>query len=566
MELVYKNTKLYLSVNSQERAELVPYIYGIKFDSITGLWYAPVQSLLPILTVFPNIVIKDNTTKKLVAEAHMILSNVQKQKSSIKSKTKLNSTQYPFLMSHQVVCNNIAKIRPRYALFLDTGTGKTISALSIMSDIIDKECIQWVVVCPKSIIKTAWIADCNDFFPDIRLLPVKAGTGKKEITEYAKKYVTDGGNIKKIDDLFEYVDGIVLNPEQFKKYFKDDKLSNFKGLIIDESTMIKSRDAQISKMISDFTKQCRHVYILSGKPAPNTPLDYFNQIKVVNPYIFGKSFTKFRDNFFYQHDFMGYDWRMKSNKKELFTKLLDLCSIFVSKTDCLDLPDKTYQLREVELDSKTMSYYKQMEVAQLVCLENKDIPAPNKLASLMKLRQISSGFIIDTDNKVTERLDKAKINELETVLEELGDEKAIIWINFKEEVKAIEELMQSKKYSYVTAYQGTADVDASIEAFKNNTAQFIIAHPKTLKYGVTFTGKSMVKNCTYAIYYSLSYSFEDYYQSHDRIYRKGQTEPCTFIFLLSKNTIDYALYNCLQQKGNSAKLIEDLVKDINSRR
>ena len=126
------------------------------------------------------------------------------------------------------------------------------------------------------------------------------------------------------------------------------------------------------------------------------------------------------------------------------------------------------------MESKTMTHYKAMERQQLVCLKDRDIPAPNKLASIMKLRQISSGFIIDTENQVTERLDKAKVNELASVLEELGDEKAIIWINFKEEVKAIEEMMQAKGYTYVTAYQGTADVDESIEAFKNNTAQFII--------------------------------------------------------------------------------------------
>lgn len=430
-----------------------------------------------------------------------------------------------------------------------------------MDKIINTKCIQWVVICPKSIIKTAWLADNEEFF-GLNLLPVKAGMKKSEIKEYAKKFVTDGSQVNTLEDIFPYVDGIVTNPEQFKKYYKAGALENFKGLILDESTMIKNRQAQITELVTKFAKDCKHVYILSGKPAPNTPLDYFNQIKIIHPYIFGQSFTKFRDNFFYQYDYMGYDWRMRSDRKDLFSKLLSVCSIFVSKTDCLDLPDKTYQIREVELDSKTMSHYHAMEKEQLVCLRDRDIPAPNKLASIMKLRQISSGFIIDTENQVTERLDKSKVNELATLLEELGDEKAIIWINFKEEVNAIEELMEEKGYTYVTAFQGTADVDASIEAFKNNTAQFIIAHPKTLKYGVTFTGKSMVKNCTYAIYYSLSYSFEDYYQSHDRIYRKGQTEPCTFIFLLSKDTIDYNLYWCLQHKGTSAQLIENLVKEL----
>ena len=175
---------------------------------------------------------------------------------------------------------------------------------------------------------------------------------------------------------------------------------------------------------------------------------------------------------------------------------------------------------------------------------------------------ITSGFIIDTETQQTISIgDKSKINELANILEELGDKKAIIWINFKEEVRCIEELMKAKGYTYVTAYQGTDDVDDSINKFKSNEAQFIIAHPKTLKYGVTFTGPSMVKNCTYAIYYSLSYSYEDFYQSRDRIYRKGQDEKCTCIFLLAAKTIDYVIYKTLQNKGTNAELLENLAKE-----
>lgn len=565
MDLTYKNNKLYMKITAEERTAYISFIYGAKLDIQQGLWIAPVAALLPILTVFPIVKPTNSATENLIKEAKSLLNKIDTQKDLVKNRKEIKSTTYPFLMSHQVACNNIADIRNRYAFFLDTGTGKTISALSIISDIINKKCIQWVVICPKSIIKTAWLADCEDFFKDINILPVKAGIKKTELKEYACKYCTDGMPITKLEDLFPYVDVIVTNPEQFKKYYKDGKLANFKGLIIDESTIVKNNEAQITKMVTKFAKECSNVYLLSGKPAPNSPLDYFNQVKLVQPYVFGNSYTKFRDNFFYPADFMGFNWKLKENKKALFTSLLDICSIFVSKTDCLDLPEKTYLLREVELNKTTMAHYHAMEQEQIVSLQDRDIPAPNKLASIMKLRQISSGFIIDTENKVTAALDKAKINELASVLEGLGDEKAIIWINFKEEVRAIEEMMKEKGYTYVTAYQGTADVDKSIEDFKNNTAQFIIAHPRTLKYGVTFTGKSMKKNCTYAIYYSLSYSFEDYYQSHDRIYRKGQTEPCTFIFLLSKDTIDYDLYRCLQNKGTNAQLIEDLVKAIGGR-
>lgn len=120
----------------------------------------------------------------------------------------------------------------------------------------------------------------------------------------------------------------------------------------------------------------------------------------------------------------------------------------------------------------------------------------------------------------------------------------------------IEEALLKQGKTVVTAYSGTKSVDDSIEAFKDGTAQYIIAHPATLKYGVTFT------HCTYAVYYSLSYSFENYYQSHDRIYRKGQTKPCTFLFLLCPGTIDMMIYEVLQNKGDIAKAMEDYVKGV----
>lgn len=442
------------------------------------------------------------------------------------------------------------------------GHGKTITALSIISKILDKEPTQFVVICPKSIINTAWIADAKDFFPSLGVLPVKGGMPKTEQQGYIDSIVPEGVSISKLQDAFKYADVLVMNPEQFKKYVADGSLSDYKGLILDESTCIKDSRSQTSKAVLAFANKCKYVYLLSGKPAPNTPIDYFCQIQAVNPNIFGRSKVKFLGNYFRQVDRLGFKYELRRDMEPLFTKLLDVCSIFVSKQDCLDLPDMVSVVHSVDLAPATMKLYKEMEREQVLFLQDRNITAMNKLTSLMKLRQITSGFIIDTEDKSILSLeDKAKINELANVIEELGDKKAIIWINFKEEVRCIEELLKAKGYTYVTAYQGTEDVDDSINKFKSNEAQFIIAHPKTLKYGVTFTGPSMKVNCTYAIYYSLSYSYEDFYQSRDRIYRKGQTEKCTCIFLLADKTIDTSIYKVLQNKGNNAELLENLAKE-----
>ena len=122
MNLTYKNNKLYMFVTPQERIEYMPFIYGAKLDMQTGLWVSPVGTLLPIMVVFPEIKPTDNQTKKLLNDAYNIIDNVKNQKELIKNHSTVTSETYPFLMSHQVVCNNIAKIRPRYAFFLDTGT------------------------------------------------------------------------------------------------------------------------------------------------------------------------------------------------------------------------------------------------------------------------------------------------------------------------------------------------------------------------------------------------------------------------------------------------------------
>jgi hypothetical protein len=86
----------------------------------------------------------------------------------------------------------------------------------------------------------------------------------------------------------------------------------------------------------------------------------------------------------------------------------------------------------------------------------------------------------------------------------------------------------------------------------------MVAHPKTLKFGVTFTG------CSYAVYFSKSDDYEEYYQSHDRIYRKGQVMPCTFIDLVVIDTVDEDINKVVKTKGNTSLIIENMVRRCSS--
>ena len=160
-------------------------------------------------------------------------------------------------------------------------------------------------------------------------------------------------------------------------------------------------------------------------------------------------------------------------------------------------------------------------------------------AKLMKLREIVSGFVINKDGSITD-FDTNKDKLLESAFEEIGDKPVIIWCQFQHEVDKLAE-----KYNGVALTSKTKDRDLIIRQFKNGEIKRLFTHPKLLGKGLTFV------NCTYNIYYSLSFSYEEFRQSQDRIHRIGQDNKCTYIILQGKNTIDEKIYNCLKRKGNA---------------
>lgn len=177
--------------------------------------------------------------------------------------------------------------------------------------------------------------------------------------------------------------------------------------------------------------------------------------------------------------------------------------------------------------------------------------------SAMKLRQVANGIINTSERNEKpqyKEVHNAKLHELLNVIQELGEKQAIIWAQFKYDIYRISKMLQKHGYSVATAYSETIDVDQSVHDFKSGKVQFLVANPKTLQFGVTLV------NCSYAIYYSISYSYEEYYQSHDRIYRKGQTKSCTYIFLNAVGTIDELMYKVVMDKEAAADINELILK------
>lgn len=358
----------------------------------------------------------------------------------------------------------------------------------------------------------------------------------------------------KLEDAMHKHQVCLINYESFRTKAKLLEEAGFDMVIADESSKVKTFNSGVTKTLIKFTDNIPKVYLLSGTPAPNTRLEYWSQIRMMDVSLLGASFYQFRSKYFQGSGYNGFTFTEKPQKAGELTRLIASVSTVVRKEDVLDLPDRTDMVRYVDLSIKESQVYKEMSKKMIVEIEDNDISASNAAVKLMKLRQITAGFLIGEEGTTT--FGNSKLKALINLLNEIGDNQVIIWTQFKHEAVMIQNEIQSALDQQAGICNGTVSQslkDQTIKAFKNNKIPFLIGHPKSIGHGVTLT------NCSYAIYYSLSYSSEEYIQSKDRIYRKGQNNACSYYHMIGSKTIDEVIYKALINKTDVS---EAVLKDI----
>ena len=433
----------------------------------------------------------------------------------IKEKEVVQYELSPHLREYQKKIVNAALNEGCYGIFADTGTGKTLMGLELA-----KHYNKTLILCPLSVIETAWIDDCKKFYPDMTIINCWRTTKKERIKALNTK-----------------ADIYVMNYESFKILKADIVKAGFDCMIIDESQVMKNMTSQITIEVLQMIEVISHRFVLSGTPTPNHNSEIFPQMKFVEPEAFGNNYYGFLARYFHQDMANPHIWYQTDEDKESYFGRLREQSIFLKKEDCVDLPSKVFQIKQFELGKEQKKHYDNM--IQNIKDNINEWSKFEFTAKLMKLREIVSGFVIDKENTIV-KFDTVKDKLLDSTLEEIGDKQVIIWCQFQHEIETLAE-----KYGGVGLTSKTKDRDMIIRQFKDGKIQRLFVHPKLLGKGVTFV------NCSYNIYYSLSFSYEEYRQSQDRIHRIGQNNKCTYIILQGKNTIDEKIYNCLQRKGNA---------------
>ena len=445
---------------------------------------------------------------------------------SIEKPKKIEYELSSFLRGYQKDIVNEALNAGCYGIFADTGTGKTVMGLEVASHY-----NKTLVLCPLSVIETAWVDDCKRFYPE-------------------KKIVNCWSNSRdgRIDALNEDADIYVMNYESYKILKNEIRAAGFDCMIVDESSCMKNMGSQITSMILEMISVIPHRFVLSGCPTPNHNSEIFPQMKFVNNEIFGNNYYGFLARYFHQDMANPHVWFQTDEDKERYNLRLGEQSVFLKKEDCVDLPDKIFQVRRFDLSKEQRKYYDEMinDIQSHINEWSKF----EFTAKLMKLREIVSGFVYPKGSKGTNivKMLSNKTAILSEVLNEIGDKQVIIWCQFQYEIESLAE-----QFGGVGLTSKTKGRDDIIRDFRDGKIKYLFTHPQLLGKGLTFV------NCTYNVYYSLSFSYEEFKQSQDRIHRIGQTNKCTYIILQARDTIDEKIYDFLQRKKSA---VDELYNEI----
>lgn len=457
-----------------------------------------------------------------------------------------------------------------------------------------------LVICPKSVLR-GW-EEQIEFFSDLTYVSI-TGTKKED-------------RLKKFDlkrDIY------LINYEYTWRILDILLEQNFGLIIADEAHRIKNPQSEQSKACYALADAAEYKIALTGTPVLNSSLDAFGVMRFIDPSIFGESFYSFRSKYFKNvgpenspiQIFIAKHGADKEISDKLYTRALRFL-----KDECMDLPVATHLPDRVVFLSKDQdkAYRNLQDQLSAQITENKRIKLTHVLSLMLKLNQITSGWIKDSDTgEIIHFKSNPKFEELKEVVEEAGEQPIILWAYYRADMQLITDfygrcqkckapvnnIPEDKcpgchtpiKYRCSEVQGSTKYRNAEIAKFRLTPEERATLRKKFTEDGLTAkeiraelgdllpNGNEppqtniIVCQCvaaseglnlqraTLAVFYSRNWSLKDWTQALARNHRKGQTNRVTYINLVAKmangeDTIDQRIVSALKKK-------EDLSKRVN---
>jgi len=414
----------------------------------------------------------------------------------------------------------------RAALFVSPGKGKTVVTLTALDTL--ATCGQLrgaLIVAPLRVCSITWPAQVERWAHTrwMRVAHLRTAEGLKAWHEQAADI---------------YLINSELLPNRLPLMFPKRKsfVCPVDTLVIDELSLAKNPQSKrfkaLHKHLGDITRR----WGLTGTPIPNNYLDLFMQVKMLDDGSrLGRTFTGYRDAYFYPADYMGYTYKLVTGSKEAIdAKLADLALVLIG--DGTDLPSSSVVDINVTLPTEARKQYKTLEKEMLAEIAEGEITAPSAGVLVNKLLQLTSGAVYDEDRNVL-LVHTAKISTLRSVLDRHQGEPVLVLCAFKHEsARVLEAIPGAKMFD-----------EAAMADWQAGKIPVWVADARSLSHGID----GLQVSCRIAIWVSLTYSHETYVQTNARLIRTGQTAETLIYRLICSGTVDDAICEALRDKSDT---------------
>lgn len=424
-------------------------------------------------------------------------------------------------------------------LFLDMGLGKTVITLTAVQELIYNrlQVCKCLIIAPKKVAEATWNTEAAkwDHLQHLRFSMVLGSTQKRvrAACSAADIYITNRENVVWLVD-----------------YFKN--AWPFDMIVIDESSSFKSNKAKRFKSLTWIRPHVQRVVELTGTPAPNSIQDLWAQLYLLDGGIrLGRTVTSFREQYFNSNTHGGHftTYEAKANaQKAIQDKISDIC-ISMKAEDYLQLPELVYDTIPVQLDSKAMKAYKQMEKEMLLEIDETTIDAGSAAVLSNKLLQLCNGAVYDEKRRAVE-IHTCKLEAFSELLEQLHGAPALVFYNFQHDMSRIINLL-AKSGLRVRVLQSAKDA----ADWNARQIDILLAHPASCAYGL-----NLQQGGNHVIWFGLNWSLELYQQANKRLHRQGQTATVFVHHLAVTGTRDADVLSALSDKEATQEALVDSLK------
>jgi hypothetical protein len=451
---------------------------------------------------------------------------------------------------HQITTTEMALSYPRLLILNEMGTGKTMSicwAIDIL--LLAGKVDRVYVVAPLSVLKAVW---AKEFFFNL---------------PHIKYAICHGSPEKRRQVIRSSAQVIIINPDGIKSMHNEIvKFGKRQLLVIDELTTYKNASSDRTEQMIDFAEPFKGVWGATGELTPDSPVEAWSQVKVVNPFspLLPTYVEQFRNATMYRADLLvdvpkrpgePAIWRPKQDADKLVAAIARPAVRFKLR-DCIDLPPTIYTDVEPPMSAEQEDAYQSMKQKLYLETETGEITAANAAVKLMKLVQIASGAIFTNEREVHTLGCKPMLDHLVDTWKQTYNRKMIIVCAFKPTFAMLQRFAADR---YIRCATINGDVpqnvrSASVDRFQNGDLNWLLLQPQAAAHGLTLTAAS------YTYWFTLTPSNELYNQTNARTVRPSQTET-TYIMRKISSSAERHYANILDGKADMSGSIMRLFRE-----